>query len=115
MQFASATNHWYLSMLVNLHCMPLTGSLVVLLPEPSSIGPLFPMFFWVFTFPEKPAATFDAFVEFLVVAHIPSIYERAGDLPVPHSHAVCTANFIIGCRLHYWPWVHGFRTGYNHK
>ena len=66
-------------------------------------SPVLPLLKWVFTFPEKPAATFDAIVEVLVVAHPPSIYERAGILPGPHSPAVCTVNFIIG-------WFHGTTT-----
>ena len=64
------------------------------LPAPMRVGhiapPVLPLLKWVFTFPEKPAATFRVITQVLVVAHPPPIYHWAGILPGHQSPAVCT-------------------------
>ena len=96
-------------------CLCLCLYLPLPLPAPMRVGHIAPpvllLLKWVFTFQEKPAATFDAVVEVLVVAHPPSIYHWAGILPGPHSPAVCTVYITITNGK----WFHGFRTGYNHR
>ena len=103
-------------------CLCLCLYLPLPLPAPMRVGhiapPVLPLLKWVFTFPEKPAATFLAIVEVLVVAHPPSIFHWAGILPGHQSPAVCTV-YITIIRHHILPWFHApcchFRIGYNHR
>ena len=82
-----------------LCCLCLCLYLPLPLPAPMRVGhiapPVLPLLKWVFTFPEKPAATFLAIVQVLVVAHPPSIYHWAGILPGHQSPAVCTVYIAI--------------------